>query len=123
MSYKMIDGKLYEVKEVDTNQLKIEVEQCLKVVNEQNSIINANENQIASIESRCDSQVANIEKQIEALKSNIEATKERCAKDCVPYRVNVRNAEDRIEEIKSRLEEKKEAIQELLPEAANKLGF
>lgn len=116
MSYKMIDGKLYEVKEVDATQLRIEVEQCLRVVNEQNGVITANENQIKTLEAQFDAQINNLQAQIKAIE-------ERKVKACVPNQVNITNAKQKIEEIKSRLEEKKEAIKEMLPEAADKLGF
>lgn len=123
MGYRIIDGKLYYVEEVNSDQVRIEVEQSLKVVAENEAKISQCEAQKRSMSAQYDNQIANLERQKETIDANINALNERKAKACEPLDVEISIAGNKIAEVKARLEDKKDAIKTLIPEAYTKLGF
>lgn len=116
MKYEIIDGKLFEVKEVDADQFKIEIEQALKVVEEQ-------EKKVEQLEAQKKNVCASFDNQIVQYQNAIKGIEERKVNACKPYDDEITNAKVKVDAVKVRLQEKKEALELLFPEASSKLGF
>ena len=67
MNYKIIDGKVYKVEEVSTDDLKIEVEQVISVVNEQNEKKRQLSTQLSKTQEPIDSQIVSLENQLASI--------------------------------------------------------
>jgi chromosome segregation ATPase len=123
MGYKVIDGIVYEVKEVDTFTLKDEIKKVfdeLENINKEKARIDAS---IRNTESQFDTQIVSYQKQIDGLQALIDTIKEKREASIAPQQKQLSELDAKIEELTIILRDKKEVIEALLPEESKKLGL
>lgn len=123
MNYKIIDGKVYKVEEVSTDDLKIEVEQVIGVVNEQNEKKRQLLTQLSKTQEPIDSQIVSLENQLASINIALENLKNKKISIINSYNPLLLDCDDKIQKAKNTLSDKQEIIKSLLPEQSKKLGF
>ena len=123
MAYKVIDGVVYEVKEVDVSDLKQEVEKVIADVDAVKKEKAVAEASIKNTECQFEGQILNYQKQIDGLQALIDTVKEKKEASIAPQKALIEELDAKIAELKAALADKKEVIETLLPEESKKLGL
>ena len=123
MAFKVIDGVVYEVKEVDISGIKEEVEKVITEVEGAEKEKAEIEASMKNTNNQFDLQIEAYKKQIAGLEAMIEAIDEKRATALEPRKLRLEEIDAHIIEIKAGLIEKKEVIESLLPEESKKLGL
>lgn len=123
MSLKVIDGKLYNVVEASLEDLKIEVNQVLAVITEQSNKIAHFNQEKQNVENQFNTQILNYQNQISAIQTAIANLEQKKTEALSVYPTYIDEAQSKIDKAKLGLIDKQDAIKDLLPEDATKLGF
>ena len=123
MAQKVIDGVVYEVKEVDVSDLKQEVEKVIADVDADKKEKAVAEASIKNTECQFEGQILNYQKQIDGLQALIDTVKEKKEASIAHQKALIEELDAKIAELKAALADKKEVIETLLPEESKKLGL
>jgi hypothetical protein len=105
MSYKVENGKVYEIKEVNASEIEKEIKQVIEFIKQH--------------ETAKQPYVNALEKKVEEFR----VIKERHEKEIASYQAVVDEHDQKISEAKSQLLDKKEVIDQLFPNYKDTLGF
>lgn len=136
--FKLENGKLYRVEEVNSNDIEIKAQQLANFVNDVNTRKAGFKDQLAAIENRYNSEISEVitqrskaqdlilecENKIKVFDQEIEKLKLSCQNDKTSYISACESCDQEINNAVATLSsDDKEAIKLLYPEIAKNLGF
>ena len=123
MSYKIIDGKAYELKEVDIESIKKEIKKEASLIADSKAKEEKLLSQKESLCTKARAKMSNYSEQIAKLQECMQRTESKLKEALDPIEAEIRECDVVIESSTTSLMNKKDIINLILPEESKKLGL